>query len=92
MNAYDIQEIGCNKNSPNSLDVTVNYDYHGENIIITRQLSFMWSTTALVSLGFRDTHKSSSFTSGERGIKLKNLSSIVFYLYVHIFCDMAVTY
>ena len=29
-------KIGVNKNSPNYLNVMVNYHYHGENRVITR--------------------------------------------------------
>ena len=32
---YVIQKIGGIKNSPNSLNVMVNYHYHGENRVIT---------------------------------------------------------
>ena len=35
MIVYVIQEIGDNENSPNSLNVMVNYHYHGENRVIT---------------------------------------------------------
>ena len=31
MIVYIIQEIGGNKNSPDSLKVMLNYHYHGEN-------------------------------------------------------------
>ena len=34
MIVYVIQEIGGNKNSPDSLNVMVNYHYHGENRVI----------------------------------------------------------
>ena len=33
---YVIQEIGGNENSPDSINVMVNYHYHGENRVITR--------------------------------------------------------
>ena len=33
---YVIQKIGGNDNSPNSLNVMVNYYYHGENRVIDR--------------------------------------------------------
>ena len=33
---YVIQINGGNENSPDSLDVMVNYHYHGENRVITR--------------------------------------------------------
>ena len=33
---YFIQEIGGNNNSPDSLNVMVNYHYHGENRVITQ--------------------------------------------------------
>ena len=36
MIVYVIQKIGGNKNSPNSLNVMVNYHYHDENRVITR--------------------------------------------------------
>ena len=36
MIVYVIQEIGRNKNSPDYLNVTVNYHYHDENRVITR--------------------------------------------------------
>ena len=35
MIVYVIQEIGGNENSPNSLNVMVNYHYHVENRVIT---------------------------------------------------------
>ena len=41
MIVYFIQEIGSNKNSPGSLNVLVNYHYHGENRAIIRQLPSM---------------------------------------------------
>ena len=31
---YVIQKIGGNKNSPSSLNIMVNYHYHGENWVI----------------------------------------------------------
>ena len=31
---YVIQKIGVNDNSPDSLNVMVNYHYHGENRVI----------------------------------------------------------
>ena len=36
MIVYVIQKIGGNKNCPNSLNVMVNYHYHGKNRVITR--------------------------------------------------------
>ena len=36
MIVYVIRKIRGNKNSPNSLNVTVNYHYHGENRVVTR--------------------------------------------------------
>ena len=36
MIVYVIQKIGGNENSPDSLNVMVNYRYHGENRLITR--------------------------------------------------------
>ena len=33
---YVIQKIGGNKNSTSSLNILVNYHYHGENWVITR--------------------------------------------------------
>ena len=33
---YGLQEIGGNENSPDSLNIMVNYHYHGENRVITR--------------------------------------------------------
>ena len=33
---YVIHKIGDNENSPNSLNVTVNYHYHGENRVINQ--------------------------------------------------------
>ena len=41
---YIIQNIGGNENSPNSINVMVNYHYHGENRLITRQLPSMFET------------------------------------------------
>ena len=41
MIVYVIQEIGGNNNSPNSLNIIVNYHYHGENRITTRYLPSM---------------------------------------------------
>ena len=35
MIVYVIQEIRGNKNSPDSLNVMINYHYHGENRVIT---------------------------------------------------------
>ena len=32
---YAIQKIGANKNYPSSLNILVNYHYHGENWVIT---------------------------------------------------------
>ena len=36
MIVYVIQEIRGNENSPDSINVMVNYHYHGENRVITR--------------------------------------------------------
>ena len=36
MIVYIIQKIGGNENSPHSLNVMLNYHYHGENLVITR--------------------------------------------------------
>ena len=36
MNIYVIQKNGGNKNSPDSLNVMVNYHYHSENRVITQ--------------------------------------------------------
>ena len=44
MIAYIILKIRGNKNSPNSINVMVNYHYHGENRVINRQLPFMPAT------------------------------------------------
>ena len=35
MIVYVIQKIWCNDNSPDSLNVMVNYHYHSENRLIT---------------------------------------------------------
>ena len=41
MIVYVIQEIGGNENYPDSLNIMVNYYYHGENSIISRKFSSM---------------------------------------------------
>ena len=41
MIVYVIQKIRGNENSPDSLNVMVNYHYHGENRLITRYLPSM---------------------------------------------------
>ena len=33
---HAIQKIGGDENSPNSLNIMVNYNYHGENRVITQ--------------------------------------------------------
>ena len=42
---YVIRKIGGNDNSPNYLNVMVNYHYHGEKRVITRRLPSMHWTT-----------------------------------------------
>ena len=46
----------------------------------------------LICLGLRDKHRSSIFTSVGRGGRCKDIFSITFYPYIHVFCDMSVTY
>ena len=41
MIVYVIQKNGGNDNSPDSLNVMVNYDYHGVNKVITWQFPSM---------------------------------------------------
>ena len=36
MIVYVIHKIGVNNNSPNSLNIKLNYYYHGKNRLITR--------------------------------------------------------
>ena len=44
---YVIQNNGGTENSPDSLNVMVNYHYHGENRVITRQFPSMGPTGQL---------------------------------------------
>ena len=45
MIVYVIQKIGGDKNSPNYLNIMVNYHYHGQNRIITRKFSSIVNCT-----------------------------------------------
>ena len=39
--------MGGNKNSPNSLNIMVNYHYHGENRVITQYFPSMFCGTCI---------------------------------------------
>ena len=54
MAVYVIQEIGGNDNSPDSLNVMINYHCHGENRVITQQFPYMpVSRLSMLSLMLR---------------------------------------
>ena len=49
MVVYVTQNNGGNDNSPDSLNVMVNYHYHGENKVITQQFPSMKYTYPIIT-------------------------------------------
>ena len=67
---YVIQKIGGKENSPDSLNIMVNYHYHGENRVITRY-SHLWLKLHWTPLNFLSMY-----------IFFKNYFSLDLYMYI----------